>query len=288
MRRAFHPPIEIELAADSRLGTTPSDYAGPVTAKLYAMPASHPSMAAALMLEHKGVEYGVVWLLLPFTGPTLRFLGFPRRTVPALRIEGRKVQGSREISAALEELKPEPPLFPADPAQRREVEEAERWGDEVLQPAARRIEVWELRRDRRMVDAQLADARRIQGARLPFSPRLIARTSGPTAAWYARLIGAQDAAVRADLLTLSAMLDRVDAWIAAGVLGGAEPNAADFQIAPSLSLLMTVDELRPELETRPSGRLALRLVPKYPGRSAGVLPRGWLADAGLGQSAGWS
>jgi len=135
-----------------------------MTAKLYAMPASHPSLAAALMLERKGVEYETAWLLLPFTGPILRLRGFPRRTVPALRIDGRKIQGSREISEALDELKPDPSLFPRDTELRREVEEAERWGDEVLQPAARRIEVWELRRDRRMVGTQLADARRIQGA----------------------------------------------------------------------------------------------------------------------------
>jgi glutathione S-transferase len=83
----------------------------------------------------------VVWLLLPSTGPALRLFGFPRRTVPALRLDGRRVQGSRQISAALEQLSAEPPLFPRDPARRREVEEAERWGDELLQPAARRIEV---------------------------------------------------------------------------------------------------------------------------------------------------
>jgi glutathione S-transferase len=164
---------------------------------------------------------------------------------------------------------------------RPEVEEAERWGDEVLQPTARRIEVWELGRDRRMVGAQLADARRIQGARLPINPRLAAATSGPTVQWYARLIGATDEAVRRDLSQLLGMLDRIDAWIADGVLCGDEPNAADFQIAPSLSLLMTVDELRPLIEARPAGRLALRLVPEYPGRSGGVLPPRWLADAGL-------
>jgi glutathione S-transferase len=252
--------------------------------QLYAMPASHPSIAAALMLEQKGFDFQTSWLLLPFTGPILRLRGFPQRTVPALRIDGRRIQGSRKICAALEELNPEPPLFPHDPELRREVEEAERWGDEVLQPAARRIEVWELRRDRRMVGTQLADARRIQGARLRINPRLAALTSGPTIAWYARLIGASDEAVKADLAALSSMLDRIDDWIAAGVLAGAQPNAADFQIAPSLGLLMTVDELRPAIEPRPAGRLAARLVPEYPGRSAGVLPREWLVEAGLVQS----
>ncbi len=252
-----------------------------MTAKLYAMPASHPSMAAALMLERKGIDYRVVWLLLPFTGPILRMSGFSARTVPALRLNGEKIQGSRRISAALDELVPEPRLFPRDPARREEVEKAERWGDEVLQPAARRIEVWELRRDPAMVAAQLADSRRIQGARVPINPRLAAMTGRPTIAWYARLIGADDETVRTDLRALPAMLDRIDTWIAAGVLDGVEPNAADFQLAPSLSLLMTVAELRSAIEPRPAGQLALRLVPEYPGHSAGVLPPGWLEEVGM-------
>jgi glutathione S-transferase len=111
--------------------------------------------------------------------------------------------------------------------------------------------------------------------------RLAALTSGPTIWWYARLIGATDQAVQRALGELPAMLDRVDEWIADGVLGGREPNAADFQIAPSLSLLMTIAELRPGIESRPAGRFALSLVSEYPGRSAGVLPRGWLSEAGL-------
>jgi glutathione S-transferase len=252
-----------------------------VRATLYAMPASHPSMAVALMLEYKAIDYRVVWLVLAFTGPILRGLRFPRTTVPALRIEGRKVQGSREISAMLEELRPNPQLFPSDPRRRRDVQETERWGDDVLQPAARRIEVWELRRDRRMVAAQLADSRRIQGARLPITPRLAAAISGPTVSWYARRIGASDEAVRADLAGLPTMLDRIDDWIAEGVLGGDQPSAADFQIAPSLSLLMTTEELRPAVESRPAGRLASRLVPEYPGSSSGALPPDWLSEAGL-------
>jgi glutathione S-transferase len=64
--------------------------------------------------------------------------------------------------------------------------------------------------------------------------------------WYARLIGATDEAVHADRLVLPQTLDWIDARIATGVLGGAEPNAADFQIAPSVSRPMTVEELRPD------------------------------------------
>jgi glutathione S-transferase len=249
--------------------------------KLYGTPPSPPSHSARLMLEHKGLDHKMVWLLPGLWPALLRTRGFRGGTVPAMKIDGRRLQSSRAISRALEELQPEPPLFPADPTRRLEVEEAERWGDEVLQPAARRIEVWELRRDPAMVAAQLADSRRIQGARVPINPRLAAMTGRPTIAWYARLIGADDETVRTDLRALPAMLDRIDTWIAAGVLDGVEPNAADFQLAPSLSLLMTVAELRSAIEPRPAGQLALRLVPEYPGHSAGVLPPGWLEEVGM-------
>jgi glutathione S-transferase len=71
----------------------------------------------------------------------LRALGYPRITVPAPRLDGAKVQGTREIALALDAFRPEPPLFPTDPERRAAVEAAEAWGDEVLQPGPRRL-IW--------------------------------------------------------------------------------------------------------------------------------------------------
>ena len=64
----------------------------------------------------------------------VRLLGFPGATVPALRIDGRRVQGSLEISRFLDSFVASRPLFPAEPEARRAVEEAERWGEQTLQP----------------------------------------------------------------------------------------------------------------------------------------------------------
>jgi glutathione S-transferase len=61
---------------------------------------------------------------------------------------------------------------------------------------------------------------------------------------------------------LPAMLDTVDRWIEAGLLGGEQLNAADLMIAPSLALLTYRRELRPELEGRPAGALLDRLLPE--------------------------
>ena len=241
-----------------------------VKARLFTIPASHPGWTARLMLQRKGISYSRVDLVPVISKAVLRGAGFPRVTVPALRIDGVRVQGSREIARELERRVPEPRLFPADAEQRARVEEAERWGDEVLQGAARRI-VWNrLRRDRSPMVSYL------EGARLGVPVRLAAATSAPIAAMSARFNDATDERVRADLAELPGHLDHVDALIEGGVIGGAEPNAADLQIVTSLALLRSMDDLKPYVEGRPAGELIDRLVPGFPGRAGPGLPPDWL------------
>jgi glutathione S-transferase len=242
-----------------------------VDARLYVIPGSHPSMTARLMLERKGIPYERTDLMPVVSKAALRALGFPGVTVPALRIDGRKVQGSREIARELERIRPDPPLFPADPDERSAVEGAERFGDEDLQAAARRILWWALRRDRAPLESFS------QGARLGIPIGLAVKTAAPVVAAAARLNSAGDERVRADLAALPGMLARVDDYIEAGTLGGEEPNAGDLQVGTSIRLLMTLDDLRPLIETRPCGELALRAVPAYPGRVPPILPEAWLA-----------
>jgi glutathione S-transferase len=110
--------------------------------KLYGTLPSPPSHSARLMLEFKGLDYEAIWLLPGLHPLLLRTRGFRGGTVPAIKLDGRKLQQSRAISRALDELKPEPPLFPEAPEKRLAVEEAERWGDEVLQDVPRRIIRW--------------------------------------------------------------------------------------------------------------------------------------------------
>ena len=60
---------------------------------------------------------------------------------------------------------------------------------------------------------------------------------------------------------LPALLDRIDAWIAEGVLGGPELNAADFMVAPSLALILYRPDVMPMFEGRPALALVDRLLP---------------------------
>ena len=240
-------------------------------ATLFVIPGSHPSVSARLMLERKGIPYRRVDLVAALSRPILRAAGFPGVTVPALRLDGQRLQGSRRIARALDALKPEPPLFPGDPKLREVVERAELWGDEVLQPVPRRL-VWNvLQRRREAIGSFLEDAR------LGMPTGVAVRVSAPVVAVARRLNRASDEAAQADLRALPGLLDRVDALIEEGVLGGAEPNAADLQIAPSVRLLMAFDDLRPLIEARPAGRLARELVPRFPGRIPPVFPEAWLA-----------
>lgn len=241
--------------------------------RLYSLPGSHPGTAARAMLEYKGIEFSRVDLV-PFVGRFIlrRVLRFPRNTVPAMTIDGRRVQGSREISRELEQLRPDPPLFPTDPDARRAVEEAERWGEEELQHPVRQIALWALR----AADERAAIRSYMEGCRLGVPIALAAALAPPFVARGVRVNEATEDAVRDDLARLGDQLQPVDEWIAAGVLDGEQPNAADFQIGASVRLLMTLRDLRPLIEARPAGRLAMRAVPDYSGETPPVIPPAWL------------
>jgi glutathione S-transferase len=241
-----------------------------VKATLFAVPASHPSLAAELMLRRKGIEYRRVDLVAVVHRGVLRVLGFPGITVPAMRLEGKRIQGTRAIAEALDALRPEPPLFPSDPEARRAVEEAEAWGDQVYQPVPRRL-VWNaLRRDRSTMATYL------EGAKLGVPVPVAARVGAPVIRAAVRANHADDEHVRNDLASLPALLDHIDGLVRAGTIGGAEPNVADFQIGTSTALLASLDDVKPLLDGRPALEHARRIAPGYPGQAPKVFPQAWL------------
>jgi glutathione S-transferase len=231
-----------------------------VRATLFGVAASHPALAAELMLRHKRVAYRRIDLPTVSHRVLLRLLGYPRKTVPAIRIDGAKVQGTREVALALDALVPSPPLFPKDPGRRREVEMADAWGDEVLQPVPRRLTLNALKHDRSALGSYL------EGAKLGMPHRLAVLVAPPVAAASRRVNKATDENARRDLAALPGLIDHVDELIQRGVIGGAERNAADFQIATSISLMLTMEDVRPAIEGRPAERLARDVVPDQPGR----------------------
>jgi glutathione S-transferase len=229
-----------------------------MTLRLYVVPASHPCAAVESALRAKGFDYQVTELL-PGLHAVHQRLRFGKRTVPSLKADGEKISGSREIMRWLEAQRPSPPLWPSDPAARERVEQAEAWGDEILQPLARRV-VW--RSLRKRPDAMPSFLAR---SKLPV-PAWMAKLSAPgTAMVEGRLNAVSEAAVRADVATLPSHLERISGWIDEGVLGGSAPNAADLQIASSLALMRTVGDLAPLVDASPAGDLVTRFFPGYPG-----------------------
>ncbi len=236
---------------------------------LYGVHNSHPVQAVRGMLEHKGLPYEAVELRAGPHAMQLRLKGFPGTTVPALDIDGEKVQGSTRISRRLEALQPDPPLFGADPAERLAIEEAEEWGERELQGIHRRA--------LRHALVRRNDLR--AGLKLPLGVTLPKPLAGaaafPQAVGLAVLKRASGPRVRSELATLPDKLDHVDALIAAGTIGGAAPNAADFQIGATMWSLLAFEDFRPLVAGRPAARLA-GLVAARRAPVPSFVPPGWL------------
>jgi glutathione S-transferase len=240
-----------------------------VAATLYAVPASHPCAAVERALRLKGIEYRRIDVP-PVAHKAIQFALFRGTTVPGLVLDGRRVLGSRAIVRALEARTPEPRLLPADAKERKSVELAEGWGDEVLQPLVRRVIWLALRRSPASV------ASYSEGSKLPI-PAPVARLSAPLIARAEqRINAASDLNVRADLAALDHHLARVERWIDHDVIGGDRPNAGDLQIGSGLALLLTIEDVASHCGERPAAELARRWFPGYPGHvPSSVLPAEW-------------
>ena len=241
-------------------------------ATLYALPASHPCAAVELALRLKGVDYRRVDMI-PVVSKVQQWARFRGFTVPAIEFDdGEKVLGSREIVRALEHRAPDPPLLPADGNRRHDVEEAERWGDEVFQPLARRLAWAALLRSTGSMTGYAVNAD------LPVPDPLVKLSAPLVARASAYFNGAKDPEIRADLVNLDFHLDRADRWIEKGIAGtGETPNAGDLQIGSGVRLLLTIEDLIPRIEGRPCRDVAMRWFPEYPGRvPAGTFAREWL------------
>jgi glutathione S-transferase len=247
---------------------------GVMTVVLYWMSISHPSQVARKMLDSKGVEYEVVEVFPLNQRLHLRLAGFLHGTVPALKLDGRRIQGSRAIARAIDERWPEPPLFGTDPSLRGRVEEAERWGEEQLQPIPRRLfRYGAARNDRLRLGV-------VRAQRLPL-PALTAQAIRPLLEWYLRTVEADgrratQAGVRADLAALPALLDHVDRLLGDGTLTLDPPNAATLQIMASVNVISRFADLAELVTAHACAEPARQLFPDYRAELPPFLDPTWL------------
>ena len=202
------------------------------------------------MLELKGIDYERVDFPPIVSRVLMRLAGFSGNRVPALKIDGRKVQGSRAIARALEAARPDPPLFPTDEA-------VERWADEELQMVPRRIVRWGLTRDAGL-RTWISEASGVP------APALAGALGLPAAKYYARAVGADEAAVRRALDELPGMLARVVALLADGGLTPAAPDAATLQVLCRVRALDGFADLHDQVAAHPCAAPARELFPDYP------------------------
>jgi glutathione S-transferase len=224
-------------------------------------------MTVAAALELKGLEYERVDLAPGAHNAEMEAIyGAGNHTVPGLMIDDRAVHGSRAILAQLDQLEPQPSLFPEPIAEA--VREAELWGDLELQDLGRRLP-WGALHFRPEAMGSFGGAGPLDPAGTDFA---ISYVRG---SWKYHRISAERLA--SDLAGLPAKLDHIDELAGQGVIGGQQPNAADLQVGATVRVLLTVGDLVPLIEGRRAEQVARRWFPEYPGAvPAGAYPSGWL------------
>jgi glutathione S-transferase len=228
-------------------------------------------MTAEAALKLKGLSYERVdFQPGPHIEEMTKRYGEGNTTVPGLMVDDDPVHGSRAILDRLEQIAPEPPLFPAPNADA--VREAERWGDEELQDLGRRLPFGAMHfRPESM--GTFGGGGQLDPAGTDFAMKLVHR--------YWKYLGITAARLAEDLTGLPAKLDHVDGLAAEGVVGGDQPTAADLQVGATMRVLLCVGDLRPIMDGRPGETIARRWFPDYPGEiPAGAFPAGWVPGGG--------
>lgn len=207
---------------------------------LWQIQVSHYSEKARWALDYKGIDHV---RRTPIPGTHIPIALWLTRgegmTFPVLQLEGRTIGDSTAIVAALEDLRPDPPLFPAEPARRARALELEDFFDEELGPYARLLAFHELIADPE-VFAELASQT---------VPPPLSKMKGLTGA-YARALtslryGAQrdEAAAEAREKVLAA-LDRLEAELAAS--GGEYLVGERFSVADLTAAALFYPVVGPE------------------------------------------
>ena len=234
-------------------------------AKLVGVPGSHPCLSAELMLRRKGVEFTRLDLPNMTHKAILPLMRYRGRTVPVIKLDGKRIRTTMRIARALETRQPDPPLFPRD-----DLEGDEAWADSALQDGVRQLARYAVGQDKEAMASFLHEPL------LGIPANLVKPTVPLIRPVVSRQMKPKDGTAQAMLEALPGQLDRVDALIEAGTLGAGRPNVVDFQVAPSVRLMLNFDQLREHIDARPAGAHARRFVPDYPGRFRAVFPDSWL------------
>ncbi len=253
---------------------------GGVDVVLWHIELSHYNEKVRWALDYKGIPHQ---RRVPMPGlHGMRAMVLTRgaqRRLPVLDLEGRRIGDSTAIIAALEQYRPEPPLYPEDPAQQARALALEEYFDEGLAPELRRFVWHHTLPDTDAVSASLftkpsPTRERLLRATAPVATRLVRADYAVSA----------ESAVRARGEVVAAM-DRLEAELQpSGYLVGEDFSVADLTGASLFTPLLApperpyvpstvvpaVAELREELSARPGGEWVNEMYARHRGRSAEV------------------
>jgi glutathione S-transferase len=192
---------------------------------LWHLKVSHYNEKVRWALDYKGVPHARRALHAGFHRGTARRLS-GGDTLPVLVLDGRGIGDSTRIIAELERLHPEPPLYPADPEERRRALELEEFFDEELGPYTRLLVVHHLQPD---AELMLRTFTPDLGRRR----RLVAKATWPRVRRQLnRDFGIDDASVEGAFAKLRAAGERFRAELGpSGYLAGPGFSVADLTLA---------------------------------------------------------
>jgi glutathione S-transferase len=246
-------------------GAEPVTIAVLVSATLFTIPGCPPAITAKLILAHKGIAYREVVLRHPVHRQLVVLLATPGFKTPSVSTDGRRLHGTLAIAAGLEEIQPDPPLFPDEAQARARVEEIERWSEETLAAVPDQLApLVSVNGSGPHLNGHLLAGvgERIISVGVP--ERIVSLGTSPLIWLRDRVAGERVDPRERALAELSAAIDQVDGLIEAGVLGGPDPNAADFHVAPRIRVLMRHAQVRRLIAGSPAVRHALSLCPSWP------------------------
>jgi glutathione S-transferase len=203
---------------------------------LYHIQVSHYNEKARWALDYKRIPH--VRRAPPPMMHTFWALAMTRSpTFPVLTLNGKRIGDSTRIIEALEERYPEPPLYPADPDERRRALELEEFFDEELGPHIRRALFAEVTKE----PALFAQAAAPRAGRVE---HLIYRGTATAAAPILRLrYGINPDTAELGRQKTKAALDRVSAELQpSGYLVGDGFSVADLTAAALLMPIVWPEE----------------------------------------------
>jgi glutathione S-transferase len=193
---------------------------------LWHIEVSHYNEKARWALELKRVSHRRRAPLPGFVHPFVALAKTGRPTFPILELDGRAIGDSSAIIEELERRVPDPPLYPADPAERRRALELEEFFDEEVAPDVRRLLFYEISLDREVSAAAMTTLA---------APAAVRRGGRGVLRVFARRYGGGAAQMDAARERVRRGLERVEAEVQpSGYLVGESFSVADLTAAAVL------------------------------------------------------